>query len=224
VYGRRIQGRELRFEPSGILMHGALVMQDKETDSFWPILQGKAAYGPLKGARLEQLPVAVRARWKDWVREHPDTLVLSVNGRQHFDKNPQQTFHLSEYGYKGLQAKDTRLKTKEPVFAFEIDGKRYAASAKSLEGGRFFTLAGRSVFLYRPPDAGLIDPTRAFTSPAGFVRNGSAWVSRKSGARFDPGRGAFVGGDPPAPLRGFDTFWYVWSLNHPDTELLGAGS
>ncbi|MEE8585937.1 MAG: hypothetical protein V3T83_13910 [Acidobacteriota bacterium] len=43
-----------------------------------------------------------------------------------------------------------------------------------------------------------------------------------SGARFDAERGEFKAGEEgPQRLGGFDTFWYNWSLIHPDTGLLG---
>jgi len=222
VYGRRIKGRELHFEPSGVLMHGSIVMQDKETDSFWPIMQGKAVYGELKGTALEELPVSVKARWGDWVREHPDTLVWTVGGREHMDANPLQPYLGSSYGFKGLLATDTRIASKEPVFAFTMGGHAYAAPAAVLEGGRTFAVEGTSLFLYRLPGGELNDPTRAFSSSTGFARTGEAWIDKATGARFDPARGVFGGKEAPRRLSGFDTFWYIWSLNHPDTELLGA--
>jgi hypothetical protein len=219
VYDRTVKGRELHFEPSGVLMYGSIVMQDRETDSFWPLLQGGASYGSLKGTSLPVLPVSSKRLWKDWVREHPDTLVLSVGGQQALDKNPMEAYLSSSYGFQGLQAADPRLATKEPVFGFELSGKRYAVAARDAQGGRVFPVGTRSVLLYRPPEAALNVDTRAFVSEAGFAREGGAWVEKESGARFDPAA-------PPAansglvPVRGFDTFWYVWSLNHPDTDLL----
>lgn len=217
VFDRRVGERELRFEPSGVLMGGSIVMQDKETDSFWPILQARAAYGPLKGAVLSALPVSVKVLFKDWVRQHPDTVVLSSLGREHFDRNPLEPYLASTYGFRGTVAEDARLPTKEPVFGFELEGKRYAGRARDLTGGRVFRAGGRHVFLYRPPGAALNVDTAAFTSAAGFAREGGDWVETKGGAHFDPQRGGFASG--ASPLRGVDTFWYVWSLNFPDTAL-----
>jgi Protein of unknown function (DUF3179) len=219
IYDRRVGARELRFEPSGVLMGGAAVIQDKETDSYWPILQGKAAHGELKGSALSVLPVAAKALWKDWVREHPDTVVLSVGGREHLGRNPLEPYLASTYGFRGMVAADTRLVTKEPVFGFELDGKHYAVRAADLADGWAFRAGARHVFLYRPQDAALNVDTRAFVSDAGFARQGEAWVEKASGALFDPERGHFAGNGARA-LQGFDTFWYVWSLNYPSTDLL----
>ena len=61
-------------------MQGSLVMQDKETDSYWSIMTGKSEGGAQGGTRLNELPVGVKLQWKEWVRRHPDTVVLSVDG------------------------------------------------------------------------------------------------------------------------------------------------
>jgi hypothetical protein len=220
VFDRRVGGRELRFEPSGVLLGGSIVMQDKETDSFWPLLQDQAAYGPLKGQSRVTLPVSTKVRYRDWLREHPDTMVLSVGGREHMERNVMEPYLASTYGFRGTLAEDTRLATKEPVFGWERAGQTYAVRARDLEGGRVFRVGDRHVFLYRPRGAALNVDTAAFLSERGFTRRSEHWVEEESGARFDPARRAFLGGEVEA-LRGFDTFWYVWSLTFPDTALLG---
>jgi len=127
----------------------------------------------------------------------------------------------SRQGFRGMMAKDERLATKEPVFGFERAGRHWAAAASDLEGGRAFPLGEEWVFFHRPPKAALNDPTRAFVSRAGFTREGDGWIEKGSGARFDRRKGTFEGPGAPAPIEGLDTFWYVWSLNFPDTGLLG---
>jgi len=67
VYGRSYGGQDLRFEASGGLMHAALVMRDKETDTYWSIMTGDAIAGDLRGTPLEELPLGEKAQWKDWV-------------------------------------------------------------------------------------------------------------------------------------------------------------
>ena len=51
-------------------------------------------------------------------------------------------------------------------------------------------------------------------------REDGVWVEKASGARFDEDKGEFVGASIER-LSGFDTFWYNWSLNNPETKLLG---
>jgi hypothetical protein len=222
VYDRRVGGRELEFEPSGVLMHGSIVFQDRETESFWPLLQERALYGPLEGRRLTRLPGAVKVRFDDWVRKHPDTLVWSLHGQEHLPRNPMMRYLASALGYDGLVARDGRLATKDLVFGFLREGKPYAAAAEGLAGGSVFDLpGGGQVFLYRPDGAALHPSTRAYSSADGFVRQGGAWLDRGTGARFDARRGSFAGDAVPPAVEGFDAFWYVWSLHYPDTVLLG---
>ncbi len=154
------------------------------------------------------------------MRDHPDTLVWSLFGQQRLDANPMARYLASSLGFRGMVAKDERLPTKEPVFGFEVKGRRWAAAASLLEGGRAFPIGEEWVLLYRPPRAALNDVTRAFVSRTGFVREGESWVERGSGARFDAAAGSFLGPDAPDPIEGFDTFWYVWSLTFPETGLL----
>jgi hypothetical protein len=200
-------------------------MQDKETDSYWALMTGTAIAGALKGTRLEELPVGEKARWGDWRRKHPRTLVLSVAGAEHVENNPYDKYFASESGYRGARARDPRLPTKEPVFAFRIGPRAYAVAARRAEGGAAFEAEGAFVFLYRPPGASVYESTRAFRSRARIERRDGAWIDTASGARFDPAPGSFNGAPDarPAPLQGLDTYWYIWSLTNPDTDLLTGG-
>lgn len=227
MYGRKYRERELRFEPSGGLLHAALVMQDKETDSYWPIMTGEAIAGPYAGTRLEELPAGVKAQWRDWVAAHPDTRVLSVGGIEHVENNPYDNYMGSGSGFRDSEARDRRLPTKEPVYTFRFGAEKYAVPFRAFVDGGAFAAGERSVFLYRPQGAALYYSTRAFSAPAaGFERRADGWYEKASGARFDPASGEFGGGRAPVPVRldGFDSFWYIWSLTHPDTRLLGVPS
>ncbi len=226
MYGRQYEGHDLRFEASGGLLHSALVMRDKETGSYWPILAGEAASGKLRGTRLQEMPVGTKAQWKEWRRAHPDTLVLSVAGVEHVENNPYDQYFASDSGFRRLAAKDNRLPTKQPIWAFEAAGRRFAAPFGAFEGGGTFRVGDEWVFLHRPRGAAVYFSTRAFASDTPFARREGVWVHEGSGARFDLARGSFVGGSSagPQPLKGFDTFWYMWSLTHPDTFVLGDGA
>ena len=222
AYDRRVKERELRFEMSGVLMNGSIVVQDKETDTFWPLILGKAAVGPLKGTPFTPLPATVKTEWKDWRRDHPDTLVWSVAGEEHIERSPYQSYLVSPFGHKGIAATDARLRTKDSVYGFELAGRHYAAPFTAYVGGRAFVAGGRSIFLYRPADVAVYYSTRAYTSTVGFEQKAGSWVDKSTGARFDPDKGAFTGPKAPLPLTGFDTFWYIWSLTHPATEVVAA--
>lgn len=203
-------------------MHASLVMQDKETDSYWSIITGDAVAGSFEGTRLEELPIGTKTQWKDWRARHPQTLVLSVDGAEHDDNNPYDTYFAADSSYRGKQASDRRLPTKAPIYAFLHGDRALAVEHAKIAGGASFELdRGVSVFLYRPPGAAMFASTLAFEAPAGsFEERDGRWY-HASGARFVPERGGFepqVDLDSPG---GFDTFWFNWSMTHPDTDLLG---
>jgi hypothetical protein len=226
VYGRHYEGKDLRFEASGGLMHAALVMRDKETDSYWSIMTGNAIAGELAGTPLDELPLGEKAEWKDWVARHPDTLVLSVNGVEHIENNPYDNYFDSDSGFRGIEARDGRLETKDPIYSFQQDGRAYAVPFSAFEEGAVFVTGGKELFLYRPRGAEIYYSTLAFQGEAGdFVRGDGGWRHDPSGTLLDPDRGGFDGSGSPSRLEGFDTFWYMWSLTHPETQvLLSAGS
>lgn len=75
MYRRRLDDRVLSFGHAGILYENSFVMYDRETDSLWVHVTGEAAFGPLKGKRLEFMPSTVTS-WANWKRNYPHTRVL----------------------------------------------------------------------------------------------------------------------------------------------------
>ncbi len=200
-------------------MHSSLVMQDKETDSYWAIMTGDALAGEYKGTRLEELPYGSKTTWKDWRAEHPDTLVLSVGDAEHAEHNPYDNYFKDSKGFRGAEAEDDRLPTKETIYSFQLDGRAYAVPSAEFSGGGTFEVAGKHLFLYRPEGAAIFYSTVAFVSAdGGFEERDGVW-HHTSGAAFDPREERFSSGGM-SRLDGFDTFWFNWSMTHPETEIL----
>ncbi len=222
MYGREYGDRELRFEASGGLIHASLVMQDKETDSYWSIMDGTALAGDFKGTRLRELPLGTKTQWKNWVAAHPDTLVLSVDGTEHIERNPYEDYFADDKSFRGTSAADDRLPTKASIYAFQRHGDAYAAPFSAIEDGAVFDLGDEQVFLYRPQGVAIFYSTLAFVAPKpGFEQRDGAWHHAASDSRFDPAAATFAGAGLDA-LDGFDTFWFNWSMNHPKTEVLAS--
>ena len=57
VFAREINGQELTFGVSGMLIMNAVVFYDYQTDTLWSQFKAEAVQGPLKGTKLELLPV-----------------------------------------------------------------------------------------------------------------------------------------------------------------------
>lgn len=221
MYGRDYNGKTLNFEASGGLIHSSLVMQDDETDSYWAIMTGESVAGRFKGTKLEELSFGKKMTWRDWKTKHPDTVVLSVNGKED-GRNPYRDYFRSPRGFRDSSAKDKRLKTKTPIFAFRYSGQDYATPLDQIEEGATFDLGEARVFLYRPKNAEMFYSTLAFvTTGSGFSNKNGEWQELDSGCLFDPGSEDFGGENCATRLHGgFDTFWYNWSLNNPGTLVL----
>jgi len=204
VYGREVAGRTLELEPSGALLSASLVMRDRQTDSWWSLMSSEAIGGPLRGTHLPELPVGEKTTWGDWRRRHPDTLVLSVGGREHVEANPYGRYFSSESTFRDTELADHRLPAKEPIFAFRLDGAAWAVPHPAVEGGGLFELPheDRQVLLFRKRGA----PVYASTE---------AWLVTAEAAGEEPSPGRLLeaarGGAPGFQrLEGFDTFWYTW--------------
>jgi hypothetical protein len=224
VYDRNYRDYTLNFEASGGLLYDTLVLQDKETDSYWSIIKGQSLGGELAGTSLKELPYGAKMRWKEWVSLYPDTRVLSVDGQEHSLLNPYKGYFDSEDGFGGRVVTDQRLATKEPVFGFVEKGSSFAIPLEIVVGGAVFEIDSRSVFLYRPVNSDILRSTVAYISDSGgFSRSGESWVHSVSETPFNADRGVFEGFPPGLKrMQGFDTFWYTWIPLHPESIILGS--
>ncbi|MBL4843979.1 MAG: DUF3179 domain-containing protein [Planctomycetes bacterium] len=222
MYSRRVGGKVCSFEASGGLIHGSLVMQDRETNTYWELMKSVGIAGPLRGKHLKKLP-AVKTQWRDWLKSHPKTVILSVNGREDSLRDPYANYVKSSKGFRGLEAADDRLATKASLLALTLGKRHVAVPHEHLVGGAVFSLGGsESLFAHRPEGASLFRSTRAFLSRGAISRKRGTWVHLPSGAQFDPTREVWVKGrgELPRAVTGFDTFWVTWSLAHPETLVL----
>ncbi len=83
VYERRLNGTTLEFGHAGILYRDSFVMYDRETDSLWVHVTGRAEVGPREGWQLTFMPSTVTT-WAEWKRLHPHTEVLVSRRRGGF--------------------------------------------------------------------------------------------------------------------------------------------
>ncbi len=219
MYGRRYGERELTFEASGGLINYSLIMQDRETDTYWSIMRGAAIGGALDGTTLDELPIGEKTQWRHWRAAHPGTLVLSVDGVEHVERNHYERYFASDEGPRGSVAADERLATKAPVFSFHLDGRAFAVPHAAAEGGAVLRAGDRPLFLFRTEDAQVFESTVAFLGAA--ERRSDGWYT-EGGQRFDEASRSFGDGADVEVLVGFDTFWFHWSMNNPETVVLGA--
>jgi hypothetical protein len=89
AFDRRVGDRVLDFGTTGNLRHSDLVMYDRQTESWWQQVTGRAIVGELTGTQLEFLPSQLIS-WGQFVAAHPDGTVLSreTGHPRDYDRNP----------------------------------------------------------------------------------------------------------------------------------------
>ena len=81
MYARNLGGRELTFDFASGLIDDNLLVVDRETNTVWSQLAGKAVFGQLEGTAFKAMP-SMQTTWKFWRQEHPDTEVMVIEGRE----------------------------------------------------------------------------------------------------------------------------------------------
>jgi hypothetical protein len=184
-----------RFGVSGLLYNSDVLLYDRATESLWSQIISTAISGPLKGRKLQALPLT-HTRWADWRARHPDTRVLSTDTgfQRDYGRDPYAEYGSVAQLMFDVQHRDDRFPTKEWVLGIELDGRAKAYP---------FSVLARAV----NADGEMTDTFNGRTLHIRFdARNGSAEA-------FDGQRRA---------LPGTMAYWFAWVAFHPRTEVLRA--
>jgi len=230
AYSSEIKGKEYTFGVSGKLLKNTLVMFDYETNSLWPIVYGEAIRGRLSGKKLEKGIDYQKMSWGTWKKLHPDTLVLSYNGRNTVGFDSYEDYHMSEdTGIRTVKNKDKRLDAKSRVIGIEIQGKHKAYQIRDLYNAKMISddFHGTYLLIYankatesvRVYDRELNGSTLSFSSDItnGFVTDtttNTTW-NLETGVGIE---GSLEGGSLEL-LHFLDVYWFVWADYYPDTEI-----
>ena len=113
MYSRDIGGQTYTFGVSGKLIRNVMVMFDRETETLWSQLLGRAVEGELEGTELEFFPYWLTT-WQEWKTRYPDTLAL-VKGYSGLADPYQGYYESPQAGVLGETYSDDRLYTKQYV-------------------------------------------------------------------------------------------------------------
>ena len=122
AFERTLQGRVFDFGVSGNLRNSDLIMWDRQTQTWWQQLTGKAIIGELAGHQLEFVPASIIS-WADFKAANPESLVLSRDtgfGRP-YGNNPYAGYDRVDrppFLFDGEE--DNRLLPMQRVAAFNI--------------------------------------------------------------------------------------------------------
>ena len=214
------------FGSSGFLYRSNKLMYDDQTHSLWNQFTGRPVVGPLTGSGIElrMRPVAITS-WKDWLKRHPDTKVLSLDTgfpRDYTPGRPYGKYFASPDLMFPALVPDRQLNPKDFVFALRADGHEKAWPLSAFAGGRVINdavggldvvlignAATRTVRAYgaggREFDA-VADPIER------VVAGGEIWSVEED---------ALVGtsGQRLPRLSGHIAYWFAWKGFKPDAEL-----
>lgn len=211
-----------------MLFRDGLVMYDRETDTLWTQVDGKAVKGPLAGRRLEVVP-SVHATWKQWKQLYPDSVVLKKRGiprssYEAYNRNPRQA------GILGRRVRDKRLPPKERVIgvrtgeaatAFVEKDVRKAQLVQAQVGDLPVVLVAAGddhpvVTFNRRASGRVLSFRLAEGMPAVMedIETGSRWSLADGKAISGSLKGAQLERAPAYPA-----FWFGWLGYFPITEL-----
>ena len=215
-----LDGKELTIGVSGMLRKNALVMYDRETETLWSHFTGEALAGPMMGKTLKIVESSPRVKWSEWVKRHPDTKLLNVNGATHAPSNYDGYVNSPSLGMRPVGNRDDRLPGKYLVLGVVSGGKATAASMVLLraKGVVHTTLDGKDIAIYFDPELGMYG---AVVLPDG-VRIKT--VARRRIVAEDGREWSAVDGSSDhgnlEMLPALRSFWFAWADHYPETGLV----
>ncbi len=192
AFARRIAGRVRHFGVSGLLYNSDVLLYDRESESLWSQLLGRAVTGPMKGRRLEAIALE-HTDWRGWRKAHPATLVLSrrTGYDRDYGRDPYAGYRQSRRLYFPVPGMDRRYHPKETVVGLVVDGRARAWPFSELARGHsplHERFAGQAIRI--------------------------EYDARSRTARIYNARG----GRLPA----ITAYWFAWVAFHPDTQVYQA--
>lgn len=231
MYSREVGDEVLEFGVSGKLIMNVLVMYDRQTDSLWSQLLGRAVRGPLEGTELDYLP-AWQTTWSDWKSRHPETVAL-VKGYSG-DYDPYRSYYASgSAGVIGETRRDDRLHTKQFVIGVDTGQATMAFpfselsrapvinaqvgespvlvlfDADNANGAVYSRLSGGRVLTFESVSE---DQLRD-------LETGTLWSAFGVEATEGP-----LAGEKLDRVKSTTSFWFGWKDFHPDTAIYESGT
>jgi hypothetical protein len=232
VFRAEAKGKPLVLD-SGGLAGGNEVFKDQETGSRWQQADLVAISGPLQGEHLQLYPFLVTS-WAEWLRLHPDTLVLKpLPG--YAERMGAVNKFLKQGGFGASPVPDDvtylddRLKPKAMVVGLDVAGANKAFPVEALRLVRIIndSLGGTPLVIVHQPST---DTTTAFVAKAASRRltfdasnaDATELIDRETKSRWNA-YGQCVAGRLKRlklePLILEPEYWFAWSEFHRDTAI-----
>lgn len=184
-----IDDERLEFGVSGLLYNSDVLLYDRQSGSLWSQIRKMAVTGPMKGTRLDAIPLA-HTTWQDWQSRYPDTEVLSTETgyRRNYTVDPYPNYGRDNKLYFPVAEENRQYPRKALVMGLEIDGQFKAYPFAEL----------------RDSPAQFADEFQGEQLSVQYDHgNQTARVIDKDGREV------------PTLI----AFWFAWYAFHPDTEI-----
>ena len=194
AFDANIDGQASDFGVSGLLYNSDVLLYDRDTESLWSQIMGQSVSGKRVGTALTALPIN-HTTWRDWLRRHPDTLVLSddTGHLRDYQRDPYAGYEQSRYTYFAVNNKaPDNYHPKEIIVGLGVDGiyKAYPFIELDKQGkSRFSDTINGSRFDFD-------------------------WDSTNRSVTITD-----AGGRQVAGIQGY---WFAWFAFHPDTLVFKA--
>lgn len=194
AFSSEVGDKNLDFGVSGLLYNSDVLLYDRQTESLWSQIISEAISGPMQGHRLKRIKTT-HTSWGDWLKQHPDTLLLSEDTgfSRDYQRDPYDGYEQSRATYFQITHEaPPNYHPKERVLGVEINNqfKAYPFTELDRSGKKQIqdTFANQQLTLH--------------------------WDRKNSRADIRDHRGK--------PLAAIEGFWFAWFTFHPDTEVFKA--
>ena len=127
-----LEGHPLSFGVSGLLYNSDVLMYDRQTESLWSQLLGKAISGRMAGEDLVIVPIQILS-WKNWKSRQPKTKVLQPVVGYSYINRAYADYRDSDQLMFPVAPENNRLRNKEIVFGFTVHDEDIALSLSALK-------------------------------------------------------------------------------------------
>ncbi len=192
AFSAKVKGERLDFGVSGLLYNSDVLLYDRATDSLWSQLLNRAISGPLKGEKLQMLPLK-HTTWSEWYKQHPETWVLSrdTGYGSNYDRDPYRGYASQPGFYFPVATHDARYHPKARVIGIELEGEYKAYPMVELAKG----------------EEAFID----------YFQGRKLLIRYDAGSRS-----ASIYDERGVLMPAVTAFWFAWYAFHPESDLYVA--
>jgi len=183
----------LAFGVSGLLYRSDMLMFDRDSESLWLQITGRAVSGPRIGQRLDLYPSRLLT-WSEWRALHPTTSVLS-----------RETGHRRDYG-------------RSPYGDYSTSERLFFPIPRLLRDDRY-PIKTRTLGM-RMPDGRARAYTEPELRASGN-RIEEVWEGMRVRVRRESGSGALSAEVPPG-VEVLQMYWFAWMALHPESTVFRA--